>query len=541
MSRLLIKKSILIGLSLLVAAPSMAQTSSGVSKRAMFEEYQEFRRQCTKEYIEFVRQAWREYQGEPAVPPPADNSITPYAEPLEENEMPKLIDDETNAFKLFGSAKDKITEKHKKKQKENPVKAGKVMTLPKTEPQAKPIYPILEVKDPKASKEAKKGKKGARSKGAVEEEATANTREFDFTKFGTKFKIRIVDNDTYKVKSIQENDVADALQILSDKQYDNTIYDCLMMRKEHQLSDWAYFQMVKEFADQIYGKETSESTLLTAYICTESGYKVKLARNEQKLILLLATDHMLYNRVSFNVDGQRFFPVSEYSREGGLYICNASFPKDQGVSFRLPKNHLFDYAQSEVRTIKTPIYPEMNFTIHSNKNLINFYDTYLPNYLNNDIMTRWAMYANTPMSIEMREELYPQIQKVIKGMNQFDAVTRLLNWIQVGFEYRYDNDVWGHDRAFFAEETLFYPYCDCEDRAILFTRLVRDLLHMKTVLVFYPNHLASAVRFDEEVGGDCIIVGKEKYTICDPTFKYAGIGRTMPKMNNATAGIIPLE
>ena len=34
---------------------------------------------------------------------------------------------------------------------------------------------------------------------------------------------------------------------------------------------------------------------------------------------------------------------------------------------------------------------------------------------------------------------------------------------------------------------------NCEDRAILFTRIVRDLLGLKCILIYYPGHLASAV------------------------------------------------
>jgi hypothetical protein len=41
------------------------------------------------------------------------------------------------------------------------------------------------------------------------------------------------------------------------------------------------------------------------------------------------------------------------------------------------------------------------------------------------------------------------------------AANMLLNWVQMGLTYAYDEKVWGHDRAFFAEESLFYPFCDC--------------------------------------------------------------------------------
>lgn len=117
----------------------------------------------------------------------------------------------------------------------------------------------------------------------------------------------------------------------------------------------------------------------------------------------------------------------------------------------------------------------------------------------------------------------------------------LLNFVQTAFVYEYDDKVWGYDRAFFAEETLFYPYCDCEDRSILFSRLVRDLLGLKVVLIYYPGHLATAVRFSENVTGDYLSVNTSRYVICDPTYIGAPVGRTMPNMNNGNAKVILLE
>ena len=100
--------------------------------------------------------------------------------------------------------------------------------------------------------------------------------------------------------------------------------------------------------------------------------------------------------------------------------------------------------------------------------------------------------------------------------------------------------VWGADRAFFAEETLYYPYADCEDRAVLFSRLVRDIVGLDVVLLYYPGHLAAAVEFNEEVLGDYLLYDKRKYIVCDPTYIGAPVGRTMPNMNNEEAQIIIL-
>ena len=118
---------------------------------------------------------------------------------------------------------------------------------------------------------------------------------------------------------------------------------------------------------------------------------------------------------------------------------------------------------------------------------------------------------------------------------------RLLNWVQTAFVYEYDDKVWGDDRAFFPEETLYYPYCDCEDRSILLSRLVRDLLGLKAILIYYPGHLAMAVGFTEDVKGDYILLQGKKYVVCDPTYIGAPVGVTMEGMDNETAKVILLD
>ena len=152
-----------------------------------------------------------------------------------------------------------------------------------------------------------------------------------------------------------------------------------------------------------------------------------------------------------------------------------------------------------------------------------------------------SLYANAPMATEIQNELYPVLRKELAGLSEYECVSGILNWVQTGFAYEYDEKVWGHDRTFFAEETLFYPYCDCEDRSVLFTRLVRDLARLDCILIYYPGHLAAAVNFNSNVNGDYILLNKKKFVVCDPTYIGAPVGVTMPDMNNSSAGVILLS
>jgi hypothetical protein len=183
----------------------------------------------------------------------------------------------------------------------------------------------------------------------------------------------------------------------------------------------------------------------------------------------------------------------------------------------------------------------MRVSVQTNRNLIAFYDTYPSSELNNNPLTRWAMYANTPLTEEVQQMLYPALYQQLEGNTYRMAVEKLLNFVQMAFVYEYDDKVWGGDRALFAEETLHYPYADCEDRSIFFSRLVRDLLGLPVILVYYPRHLATAVAFPEQERGDYIMLNGQRFIICDPTYIGAPVGATMPDMNNQTAQVILLQ
>ena len=168
-------------------------------------------------------------------------------------------------------------------------------------------------------------------------------------------------------------------------------------------------------------------------------------------------------------------------------------------------------------------------------------------------MSRWAMYANTPLERGVKDQLYPPMKAKLKGLSQKEAVQQLLWWMHGAvdtegkiktadcFLYNYDENVWGCDRPFFGEETLFYPYCDCEDRSVLLSHLVRDLLNLDVVLVYYPGHLAMAVNFTEPVKGDYVMLDGRKFIVCDPTFIGGRVGDTMTGMENESVTAILLN
>lgn len=456
-------------------------------KNQVQQEYNDFRTQANEQYAAFLKRAWEQYNALPAIPKPKDETVPPV-----------IISEED---------KDKPIES-------NPIPIKEVIAPPTPNPQPKPIAPIKEDSQPQE-------------------------RTVDFIYCGTKCKVRLNKDLKLSLQDCSNEQLSNVWTQLSEEGVlNNTIRDCLAIRVSRNLCDWAYLNLLSSFSKAIYGN-TNEATMLASYIYSQSGYKMRIGRNGQHIYLLYASEHGIYDIPYFNIDNLNYYPFECY--ENQLEICDASFPQEKPLSLYIPKNQKFEYKESKLRTLTSKRYSDIHIQVQVNENMIDFYNTYPTSEVNGNFMTRWAMYANTPLDENVKENLYPSLKDKINGLGQLEAVNKLLNWVQTAFVYEYDDKVWGHDRAFFAEETLYYPYCDCEDRAILFTRLVRDLLGLKTILVFYPGHLASAVCFTDNVSGDYISLNGKHYVITDPTYIGAPVGMTMPDMDNTQAHVILLE
>lgn len=451
----------------------------------MTEDFNNFRRQSMAQFVEFAKNPWKEFEKTEPVPKPTTKPVPP------------VIMDSDRPIE------------------NRPIVIENVVEPVIDESQPQPIKPIEEI-------------------------PVINPSYLNFTFFGTTDKVRLNKEYLPILHSVDERSVATMLQELSTEEYDNLIVDCLEIRKKRQLSDWAYLQMLNNIANGAYPGKYNEAQLLTAYLYLQSGYKMRLASDGNKLYLLFASKHLIYEKPSFAVDGDIYYGVNELPNQ--LNICQSSFPNEQSLSLLINTNQLLTFHKTNNRRIVSDKYPSMELNVSVNKNLLDFYSTYPSSSLDGNIMTRWAMYANTPMDSNTSLSLYSSLKELLKDKSELEATNMLLNTIQTGLVYEYDDKVWGSDRAFFPEESLYYPYCDCEDRAILLTRLVRDILGLNCILVYYPGHLAAAIEYsDDSVKGDYITLDDHKYVIADPTYINAPIGYTMPGMNNATAKVIKLN
>ncbi len=458
-------------------------------RRSVHSDLDNFRERCMAQFIEFVRNPWKEFEETKPVPIPEEEPVPPIVIPEEEKDKP--IEDK-------------------------PVVIDDVVTPPPpVAPRPEPVEPIEEV-------------------------PTVDEHYVTFTFFGIKARVRFNLANKVTINGADHIAIANALSRYTQEAFDNMLIDCLSLREEYHLCDWAYLQMLKSLSDKIHGRGTNEAALLLGFLYMQSGYQMRMGFNADKLYVLVGSNHRILEFGGYDVGGKMYYGVEDLP--SNMYICEAAYPNEKLMSLTIAESPILPIDESPKKVVTSKQYSNMEIEVSANKNLMAFYNTYPTSMIGENHMTRWALYANTPLDPFMKDQIYPILNRELTSLSKYEAASRLLNLLQTGLEYEYDDKVWGHDRAFFSEESLFYPYCDCEDRAILYTRLVRDLLDLDCILVHYPGHLASAVCFPTgDVKGDYIQLGGKKYIIADPTYIGAPIGKTMPDMDNKTASVILLE
>ena len=281
-------------------------------------EFEEFRRKRNEEFAKYMRGKWDAVNPKPVTPKPKDEIVPPVVVPKDE---PVPVNPEPK-----------------------PVPIVEVVPVPKPEPQPQPVNPIEEV---------------------PVTPVTPAQPSVSFTFFGTTDKVRFDKKNGIHLPSLNENALADAWLKLSEESCANLIHDCLELRKNYDLCDWAYLMMLRNMAESVCGKGTNESVLLMAYVYCQSGYQMRLAIDGQKLHLLVASKHHIFDLPYFQLDGISFYPfLSEGNKiNDRVQICAVSFPQEKAMSLLVPKAQEFAVNYKGQRTIKSERYPDVVATI----------------------------------------------------------------------------------------------------------------------------------------------------------------------------------
>ena len=331
------------------------------------------------------------------------------------------------------------------------------------------------------------------------------------------------------IGNMREKAVADAYEAMCKADYKPLLADCRQLKKDLKLNDWGVFLFVRDVSNALCA-DAHASVVMQQFLLNELGYKSKMARraDRDQMLLFVATDCKMYGRPYFTKDGLNYYNLTS-DETCQFYMCQEDSPKAKSsIDMQITNAPLLNSGM--VNSVHKNGAGTVAVSVDVPKSLMLFYKS-MP-------QCDYSVYVNAKVNPAVADRLLSSLAPIVEGKSETEAANLLINFVQTGFKYATDQEQFGYEKPFFVEELFYYPYCDCEDRSVLYSYLVRNLLKLDVVLLDYPNHIATAVCFNENVSGDFVTVEGKKYIVCDPTYIGASIGKAMPQFKRVAAKVL---
>ena len=344
---------------------------------------------------------------------------------------------------------------------------------------------------------------------------------FDF--FGTNIGFNFDKNiKNAKFYPRNQNGISNFFTIMATSDYDEVLYKINATCKGMELNDWGMYLLVTKLAQSIF-LTPDDAKLFSWFMFNKLGFRVKVALGTDKHIVLLhEIKGTMYSTPSYTFGDKVFYVIADYNKAniGNIYTYAQDYPDaKKALDFTLKKLPNLEKKYLH-KTLSFKEYGKVyTASYRYNQNLLNFMGTYP--------QVDYKIYFNTPLEYETYKDIAKDLKKYTDNKKASEALNFVLHFVQKAFEYERDSEQFGREKVMFAEETLCYKKSDCEDRAVLYARLIKDLFGIGVVGVKYNNHMSTALHIP--ISGDSVKVAGERYVIADPTYINASLGQNIPK------------
>ncbi len=484
---------------LLVAGASFSTLSADTYesfsrfKKSQAESYQTYRDERDGEFSSYLKQQFKAYnvhRGTPLYEKPKPKQVTPAIPTKIKPVGPKVT------VKLIDIKKD--------------IKDVEPKTVVKKPVVTKPIViikPDIEIKKPIEIEKPVE----------VEKKKDIN---FDF--YGSKLGFYIP-KGLKQANFYPQNQkgIASFFNTAASSEYEPLVSDIKRISKSMNLNDWGVYLLVLKVSNNVFN-DHDNSKLLSWFLFNKLGYAVKVGLANKHVVLMHYSKKVIYSTPNYKFSDKKYYVVSNYAKGsvGRLFSYKQDYPgatKSLDLSLNTLPNFTSDVKS---KTLKFEQFGnKYSVKYKYNKNLIDFMQTYP--------QADYETYFNTPLDSMTYKTIASDLKKYIDGKKASEAMNLVLSFVQKSFEYETDPEQFGREKPMFAQETLYFDKSDCEDRAVLFAYLIKELFHIPVVGVKYKDHMSTALYIPIE--GDRVTAKSKSFVIADPTYINANIGMNMPK------------
>ncbi|MDE5795620.1 MAG: hypothetical protein K2H75_00770, partial [Muribaculaceae bacterium] len=370
-------------------------------------EFELYRKQLNEEYAAMIAGEWKAYKKEPS------REIPTKPKPVK----PIVVRDDS------------------------PVQPRKVVISGVTEPEKS--IPDIPVTIPKITPEIRK------------------TYPVNFTFFNTQCGIEQFDTSALSLNATDNSSLAKTWkQLTANEKLEPLLNDCLRLREELQLCDWAYLLLIEKVAATLYPKSADSQAFLTVALLNQSGYDCRLGIKGGKLMVMFHPSHTLYGQPYYNIDGKAYFIRGQMTDENtSFYTYSGDFRKSPTpIRMTIDRYPRLSPKVSAAKTYSSASWKKAPpFEVTVNSSVVEFFNSYP--------QVDWHIYGLAPVSEQLQSTLFPVMEILTEGLGEEEAVNLLLSFHNYGFDYMTDGDQFGREKPFFFDENFYYPYNDGEARA----------------------------------------------------------------------------
>ncbi len=288
----------------------------------------------------------------------------------------------------------------------------------------------------------------------------------------------------------------------------------LEAKQRYELNDFLFYKLARTSVQVVYNNENRNAQEITLFgMLIDAGFDARLTFRGNQVFVNVYTTEDLFEVPIIDTGGRPYANLSclDGACDGRqrLYIFDER-PNPHGRSFG------FQLRKWPALGVQ-PTVKSMRFNYHGVPQSMEVtFDRTMVDIMRDYPFIHEYCYLETPLSPTLRNSLLPQLRRYLEPLNERERVELLVSFTRSAFNYKEDNEYFGHSKPMVPEELFGYNFSDCEDRSALFFALVRDLLNLPMAVVAYDDHLTIAVG-SEAIEGDGFVYNDQRYVFCDPT------------------------
>ncbi len=362
---------------------------------------------------------------------------------------------------------------------------------------------------------------------------SVQSRDYMVPFYGREVSIALSDKVAdISLAGIRERQVARYWKKLVESHADQCAGVLEQQRRNLYLGDWGLFDLIRHFVAAVYPDRSDEQAVLAVFLLDAMHYDARVGRMDDRLVMLVNTGSRLYDIPYVEIDTIRYYAFGNLPKKGRLHTYDRQMlHADQPIDMHLAYSPRLGGGLSS-RTFSATVL-DHKVELRVNQPLMDFYARYP--------QTELPVYATAAMEEALAAAIERELRPFVEGQTPVVALNNLLEFMQQGFKYQTDRKQFRREKNFFCEENFYYPANDCEDRAVLFARIVKILLGYDVVLLEYPDHVSTAVMVPgRRVRGHHLDFKGKRYMVCDPTCLGSAVGDMSRKYRNKSPNIIVL-